>query len=177
MPSITRATALGSVCALALGSQAGMQLAAAASKVDSADLKALGVALALERNVIRTYSDPEVTKLLAPAVLAVFNQFLADHTAHRDALVQAIVATGQPASEDVTNVPVPTLGNEADVMAFAATLEKSLAATHLASVSPFRNRDYAQTSASILGVETTHVALLGEALRQGRTYPTGFVTP
>lgn len=177
MPSITRASALGSACALALGTQAGMQLAAAAPKFDAADLKALGVALALERSVIRTYSDPAVTKLLAPPVLAVLDQFLADHTAHRDALVQAIAATGQAAGEDVADVTVPTLASEADVLGFAYTLEKSLATTHLASISALHNRDYAQTAASILGVETTHVALLGEALRQGRAYPTGFVAP
>lgn len=152
-----------------------MRFALAAARPDPADIKALGVALALERSVIRTYSDPALTHFLAPQVLVVLNAFLADHTAHQAALEQAITAAGQQPAQDVTDVTRPALANEGDVLGFAYTLERSLANTHLVAVPDYRNREYATTAASILGVETTHVALLGEALRQGHAYPTGFV--
>ena len=177
MPCITRAQAFGSVCALALTTQVGVRFAvAAATRPDPADVKALGVALALERSVIRAYSDPALTHFLSAQVLGVINQFLADHTAHQAALEQAITAAGQQAAQEVTDVTRPALANEGDVLGFAYTLERSLANTHLVAVPDYKNRDYATTAASIIGVETTHVALLGEALRQGRPYPTGFVS-
>ena len=176
MPSISRARVIGSVCALALTTETGMRFALAATKPDAADMKALGVALALERAVIAAYSDPALTHLLAPAVLSVLNQFVADHTAHQTALEQAITAAGQSPAPDVAAVDRPALANEGDVLGFAYTLERSLANTQLTAVPAFKNRVYATTAASILGVETTHVALLGEALRQGRAYPSGFVS-
>lgn len=176
MPHFTRAQALGSVCALALTSHAGRRFASAAARPDPADIKALGVALALERSVIRAYSDPALTHLLAPQVLIVINRFLADHTAHQTALEQAITAAGQQPAQDVTDVTRPTLANEGDVLGFAYTLERSLANAHLLAVPTFKERTYATTAASILGVETTHVALLAEALRQGNAYPAGFVS-
>jgi hypothetical protein len=177
MPFMTRAQVLGSACALVLTTRAGVCFAAAPSaKPDPADIKALGVALALERSVIAAYSDPALTHFLSAPVLAVINQFLADHQAHQAALEQAITATGQAAPQDLADVNRPALANEGDVLGFAYTLERSLANTQLTAVPDFKNRDYATTAASILGVETTHVALLGEALRQGRAYPGGFVT-
>ena len=175
MPCFTRAQALGSLCALALTTGVGVRFASAAAlRPDPADVKALGVALALERSVIRAYSDPALTHFLAPQVLIVINAFLADHTAHQTALEQAITAAGQQPGQDVTDVTRPTLTNEGDVLGFAYTLERSLANAHLIAVPDFKNRDYATTAASILGVETTHVALLGETLRQGYAYTSGF---
>ncbi|MBC5822155.1 MAG: ferritin-like domain-containing protein [Candidatus Eremiobacteraeota bacterium] len=69
----------------------------------------------------------------------------------------------------------PPLHAEIDVLGFAYTIERMLADVHLAPVATYRNRDYAKTAASILGVETTHVALLAEALRRNPAYPSSFV--
>jgi hypothetical protein len=177
MPYTTRAQALGSLCAVALASQTGIAaVLAAGSKPDPADIKALAATLALERALIQLYADPNATHLLSPPVLAVIGQFSTDHVAHRDALAQALGAAGQTVSQDVAVIAQPSLSNEGDVLGFAYTLERQLANAHLGSVPSFKNRDYSATAASILGVETTHVALLGEALRQGRAYPSGFVT-
>ena len=103
------------------------------------------------------------------------NVFVTDHTAHRDALIAAITAGGQTPGTDLATLDTPTLGNEAEFLNYAYTVERSLASGHLAAVAGFHNRDYAKTAASILGVETTHVALLAEALRKGSAYPTSFV--
>ncbi len=178
MSFLTRAKALGSLCGLAFTSSAGVLVsnAVAASKIDAGDLKALAATLALERAAVKAYADAAASNVLAPPVLAVLNDFLADHTAHRDAIVQAIVATGQAASDDVAPLDTPALRVESDILSFAYGLERSLAAAHLSALPAYKNRDYAQTTGSILGVETTHVALLGEALRKGRAYPSSFVT-
>jgi hypothetical protein len=65
---------------------------------------------------------------------------------------------------------------EADFLAFALSTERQLASSYLAAVPQFKNRDLAKTAASILGVDTAHVAVLSEALRQYPPYPGGFVS-
>jgi hypothetical protein len=172
---ISRAKALGSACALALVAGGG-ERARAAAKSDAGDVKTLAAVLALERAAVKTYSDFAASKVIAPAVLAVFAQFLADHTAHRDALMTALSAAGASAADDAALSDTPAPQSEVDALETAYTLERALAQAHLGAVTTLHTHDYGATAASILGVETTHVALLGEALRKGQAYPSGFVT-
>lgn len=176
MSTLSRARTLGVVAALGLGAPLFTHCADAADRFDPSDLKALGAALALERAALDTYAKAVEAKALSTPVLAVVSGFVADHTAHRDALVAAITALGQTPGTDLAPLDTPTLQNEADRLNYAYTVERALANAHLAAVAAFRNRDYAKTAASILGVETTHVALLAEALRKGSAYPSSFVS-
>lgn len=176
MTTLSRARTLGIVAALGLGAPLLTHCAVAADKFDPNDLKALGAALALERAALDAYGKAVDAKTLSTPVIAVVTGFVADHTAHRDALIAAITALGQTPGTDLAPLDTPTLQNEADALNYAYTVERTLATTHLTAVATFRNRDYAKTAASILGVETTHVALLAEALRKGSAYPTSFVS-
>ncbi len=175
MPSLSRAQTLGTACAAALALGFARTGVAAPSKIDGDDAKALATELALERAAVKAYTDAAAGKILTPPVLAVFNRFLADHTAHRDALVAALTAAGTTPTEDVAPLTVPDMKTEADVLEFVYTVERSLADGYVAAVSTFKNRDYAKIAASTLGVETTHVALIAEALRKSPAYPSGFV--
>ncbi len=174
MSSYTRAQALGAVGALSFAAPLLTRCAFAADRIDQGDLKSLGSELALERAAIKAYSDAAALNITSPAVLAVLNSFLTDHNAHRDAIIAAFTGSGQTAPDAAAPLDTPSLRTEADVLAFAYTIERSLADTHLSVVPLYKDRDYAKTAASILGVETTHVALLAQALGT-RVYASGFV--
>ena len=175
MATLSRAHILGAVAALGLGAPLLVHDSVAADRFDPSDLKALGTALALERAALDAYGKAIDSKALSAPVVAAVNVFVTDHTAHRDALIAAITALGQTPGTDLATLDTPTLGNEADILNYAYSIERTLANAHLSAVPTFHNRDYAKTAASILGVETTHVALLAEALRKGNAYPTSFV--
>jgi len=55
---------------------------------------------------------------------------------------------------------------EGDVLAFALGLEEGAASAYLSTIPGFENRDLAKAAASIMGVETQHVAILKNALGQ-----------
>ncbi len=175
MRSVSRADVFTTVCAAGVAA-ALPSLVQAAAKIDGDDLKALASALALERAAIKAYGDVASANVLSPPVLAVFNRFLAEHTAHRDAIVAAISAAGQTPGSDVATQEALAPKTELDALGAVYGIERSLADAHFATVATFKNRDYTRSVASILGVETTHVALLAEALRKSPAYPGGFLT-
>jgi hypothetical protein len=92
------------------------------------------------------------------------------------ALVALVQQAGQTPSSDTTALEAPAMKAEADLLAFALGIERQLASAYLSSVPQYKNRDFAKTAAAILGVDTTHVALLAEALRQNPAYPGSFTT-
>jgi rubrerythrin len=180
MTIVTRAKMLGATSALALVGPtllSNFLIAAAADKMDPGDVKLLNTAIGLERAGIKAYSDAAGTKLLSPAVLAVATQFMNDHIAHRDALIAAVKQAGATPTDETLQITYPTLATEADILNFAYGIERQAANTYLTVIPVFKNRDLAHTAGAILGVESTHVALLGEALRKGEVYPSGFVGP
>ena len=175
MPYISRSQLL------AFGSAAGVfsiplltALAGAAQNADPADIATLNTAIELERAGIKAYADAGATGLLSKPVLALAGRFVADHTAHRDALIGAVRSAGATPSAQTAAIATPTLANEHDVLAFANTVEMKAAATYLSVIPDLHDRNLAGVAASILGVETTHVALLAQAL-DTRVYATGFV--
>jgi hypothetical protein len=147
--------------------------AAAAQGTSSGDLSTLNAALALERAGIQAYADAAASGLLSPPVLAIARAFAADHTAHRDALIGAIRTAGAKPSEDIAPIAYPPLASERDIIAFAHAVELKAASTYLSVIPDLDDRRLAGVAASILGVETTHVALLAQALGE-RSYPSGF---
>jgi len=148
--------------------------AEAAQRADPADIDALNAAIALERAGIAAYASAAATGLLSPPVLALAGRFVADHAAHRDALIGAVRAAGFTPTDAVAPIATPSLTVERDVLAFAQVVEMKAASTYLSVVPDLVDRRLAGVAAAILGVETTHVALLAEALHV-RVYAAGFV--
>ena len=60
--------------------------------------------------------------------------------------------------------PTASLKNQADVLRFAANLEKGAASAYLGAVPAFMSKDLAKYAASILGDEAMHWAILRNAL-------------
>lgn len=149
--------------------------AQAATKLDAASLDAVQSLLEIERAGIKAYNDAAATGLLSKNVLAVALQFKRDHEAHRDALITAVQATGAVPSSATAHIPYPPLNSEHDILAFAEKVERKAASTYLSVVPDISDKTFAQLLASILGVETTHVAMLAEALGDAPAYPAGFV--
>ncbi|MEO6914161.1 MAG: ferritin-like domain-containing protein [Candidatus Baltobacteraceae bacterium] len=60
----------------------------------------------------------------------------------------------------------PSLKSEHDILLFADTVERGAATAYLTSIPKFKDRMLAATAGAILGVETTHVAILAYTLKQ-----------
>lgn len=176
MPNLSRSSALGAVSAAALAAPLVFaNFARAAAKADAGDIKLLNTAIPLERAAIKAYADAAALNVLSPGVLGVLKSFMADHQAHLDALAAAVTQGGATPAPETATLQTPTLKTEGDILAYAYTVERLAATTYLGTVAQFKNRDLATTAAAIMGVETTHVALLAEALRKNPAYPSGFV--
>jgi rubrerythrin len=172
---LSRANALGAVTALGLLGPIELRVAAAADHLDANDMKLLDGAIALERAAIKAYADATASNLLSAPVAAVLTQFSNDHAAQRDALTSIMQESGATPGSDTTVLTLNPPQNEADVLNNALAFERQLASYYLAAIPEFKNRDFAKTAGSILGVDATHVALLSEALRRTPAYPGGFL--
>jgi len=177
MDVISRAKALGATSALALvGPDLFRDFLLAAQRIEGSDLKSLNAAIALERAGIKAYTDGAGTGLLSTPVLNLCQGFVKDHTAHRDALLAAVKQSGATPTEDTTALTYPALKSQDDILTFAYSVERQAASTYLSLIPTLKNQAFAQLMASILGVETTHVALLAQSLRRTPAYPSGFVS-
>jgi bacterioferritin (cytochrome b1) len=174
--TLSRAALLGAGSAIALvGMPLMTRMVDAAQNADPDDLATLNAAIALERAGIKAYVDAAKTGLLSPQILAVAQGFVADHGAHRDALIAAVIAGGGTPTPDTVALEYPALHSQNDILEFALVVENKAASTYLSVIPDLRNRDLAQVAASILGVETTHVATLSNALGK-RVFPSHFVS-
>jgi hypothetical protein len=162
---VSRAKLLGTGTALALiGPGLLGPFITAAEAASEGDIKILQSAATSERTAIKAYTDAAGTGLLSAGVLAVAKGFMQDHIAHRDALEGAIKAAGVTPATGVTAITYPPLKSQADILNFAEVLERGAASAYLASIPGFQNRALAKVAGSILGVETTHVAILAYVL-------------
>ncbi|HEY7687181.1 MAG TPA: ferritin-like domain-containing protein [Dongiaceae bacterium] len=131
----------------------------------SADIDTLNVALGLEHEAIAAYQVGAESGLLTKGVLNVAVGFQSDHKQHRDVLMKTIKQLGgKPVADVKHKFPVDKLKNEVDVVRFALGLEEGAASAYLSTIPGFENRELAKAAASILGVETQHVAILKNAL-------------
>jgi hypothetical protein len=149
---------------------------AAAEAADEGDVAILQVAIKLERAGIKAYQDAAGTNLLQPAVLEVAKGFMQDHIAHRDALIGAVKAAGATPTTETTVLAYPPLKTQEDILKFAESVERQAATTYLSVIPSFKDRTLAKVSASILGVETTHVAILAYTLKAGTEPYQSFVS-
>lgn len=167
---------IGSAAAIALvGIPLLREFADAATRANPDDLATLNSAIELERAGIKAYDDAAATGLLSPGVLQIALGFRSDHVAHRDALAAAVRAGGAFLSMNTAPIPYPPLHSEVDILRFALVVERQAASTYLSVIPDLHDRNLAQVAAAILGVETTHVSKLAEALGMPKAYPQGFV--
>ena len=153
----------GAAVALLAGQEA---LAAKGGKSAASDARILNTALGAELEAIAAYQLGADSGLLQKPVLDLALIFQGHHKQHADVLSQTIAKLGgKPvAAKDKYTFPTDTLKTQADVLRFAATLEKGAVSAYLGAVPVFGNRDLAKAAASILGDEAMHWAILRNAL-------------
>lgn len=169
--------ALGATAALGLA-HPGQVLAARGAMSEADDIAILNVALGLEYQAIAAYQVGAESGLLQKPVLEVAVGFQSHHKAHAEVLAGTIEKLGGTAAQAMRaadyKFPVGDLKSQADVLRFAAGLEKGAASAYLGAVPQFANRDLAKAAASILGDETMHWAVLLGALGENPV-PAAFI--
>lgn len=145
---------------------AGNEALAATSKSTASDVRILNTALGAEHEAVAAYQVGAESNLLQKPVLDLALTFQGHHKQHVDVLAKTIEKLGgKPVSAKAKyEFPTSTLKNQADVLRFAATLEKGAVSAYLGAVPVFGNRDLAKAAASILGDEAMHWAILRNAL-------------
>jgi rubrerythrin len=156
------------------------QDALAASKggeASSGDVRILNTALGAELEAIAAYQLGADSGLLQKPVLALALTFQGHHKEHADILAKTIAKLGGTAvaAKDKYQFPTETLKTQADVLRFAAMLEKGAVSAYLGAVPLFGNRDLAKAAASILGDEAMHWAVLRNALGEAPV-PSAFMS-
>lgn len=153
----------GAAVALLAGKDA---LAATGAKSGSDDVRILNTALGAELEAIAAYQVGAESGLLQKPVLDLALTFQGHHKEHADVLAKTIAKLGGKAvaAKASYTFPTDTLKTQADVLRFAATLEKGAVSAYLGAVPLFGNRDLSKAAASILGDEAMHWAILRNAL-------------
>lgn len=154
----------GAAVALLAGQDA---LAAAKGGTSTtADVTILNTALGAELEAIAAYQLGAESGLLQKPVLDLALTFQGHHKQHADILASTVRKLGGTAVDAKAKYSFPTdrLKNQADVLRFAAMLEKGAVSAYLGAVPLFANRDLAKAAASILGDEAMHWAILRNAL-------------
>jgi rubrerythrin len=167
-PTLTRRATLSAAAVAMLAGCASRGTASAPPRQSDVDL--LNVALGLEYEAIAAYQLGAESKLLQPGVLQVAVAFQADHREHAALLDKTIRGLGgRPVEAKAVKdygFRTDRLTDQAAVLAFAAELERGAASAYLSTVPVFQNRELARAAASIMGVETQHLAALRAALNQ-----------
>ena len=139
---------------------------AAASATGDVDI--LNTALGAEQEAIAAYQVGAESGLLKKPALDLAITFQGHHKAHADLLAGTVKKLGGTPSEakKVSDYHFPTnkLKTDADVLRFAAGLEKGAVSAYLGAIPLFDNRDLAKAAGSILGDEAMHWAILRQAL-------------
>lgn len=144
--------------------------ALAAKQGDSAasakDVELLNQALAAEQQAIAAYQVGAGSGLLSPPIKSLALEFQGHHKTHADLLASTISKLGGKAVEAKTkyDFPVAQLKTQADVLRFAASLEKGAVSAYVAAIPKFGDRELSHAAATILGDEAMHWATLRNAL-------------
>ena len=168
-----RAMSLSGAAVLSAGAVAllgGRDALAAGAKVNAkaleSDVRILNTALGAELEAVAAYQVGAESGLLSKAVLPVAMQFQGHHKEHAEAIAATVQKLGgKPvAAKDKYAFPLEKLKVEADVLRFAAGLERGAISAYLGAVPLFADRALAQVAASILGDEAMHWAVLRQVL-------------
>src|SRR4051812_8975263 len=141
------------------------------------DVRVLNSALGAELEAIAAYQVGAESGLLQKPVLDLAVTFQGHHKEHADVLAKTIAKLGGKAvsAKDKYTFPTDKLKTQADVLRFAASLEKGAVSAYLGAVPVFGNRDLAKAAASILGDEAMHWAVLRNALGEAPV-PSAFMS-
>lgn len=141
------------------------------------DVAILNSAIAAELEAVAAYEVGAKSGLLQPAVLKLAGTFQGHHKQHADVLAGVVTKLGGKAvmAKEKYAFPVETLKNQADVLRFAAGLEKGAVSAYLGAVPLLHDRELAKAAASILGDEAMHWAVLRNALGE-EPVPAAFVS-
>ncbi len=154
----------GTAIAMLAGREA---LAKGKSKGDaSSDVRILNAALGAEYEAIAAYQLGAESGLLQKPTRDLALTFQGQHKEHADLLSKTVAKLGgKPVlAKAKYTFPTDKLKNQADVLRFAAMLEKGAVSAYLGAVPILGNRDLAKAAASILGDEAMHWAILRNAL-------------
>jgi rubrerythrin len=164
----------GAAVALLAGRDA---LAAKGDKSTESDARILNTALGAELEAIAAYQVGAESGLLQKPALDLAVTFQGHHKEHAEILSKTVIKLGgNPVTAKAKyTFPTETLKNQADVLRFAAMLEKGAVSAYLGAVPVFGNRDLAKAAASILGDEAMHWAILRNALGEVPV-PSAFVS-
>jgi len=145
---------------------AGRESLAAGGNATEADARILNTALAAELEAVAAYQVGAESGLLQKPALDLAVTFQGHHREHADVLAKTIEKLGgKPAAAKARyDFPTAKLKSQADVLRFAAALEKGAVSAYLGAVPVFANRDLAKAAASILGDEAMHWAILRQAV-------------
>ncbi|EYS96914.1 ferritin [Cupriavidus sp. SK-4] len=155
--------ALGSLAVISLG-ESMPAWAQTQSGSTRDDINILNTALGLEYQAIAAYQVGAESGLLQKPVLATAVKFQDHHKAHAQVLAGTVSKLGgtpvvaKKASE--YTFPTDQLKTQADVLRFAAGLEKGATAAYLGVLPNFHNRELTRAAGSILGDEAMHWAVL-----------------
>ncbi|MCC4117214.1 ferritin-like domain-containing protein [Aromatoleum toluclasticum] len=140
------------------------------------DVRILNTALGAELEAIAAYGVGAGSGLLQKPALDLALQFQGQHKEHADVLAKTVRKLGGTPTEAKARYEFPTdqLKTQADVLGFAAGLEKGAVSAYLGAVPLFRERELAKAAASILGDEAMHWAILRQALGENPV-PAAFV--
>jgi len=164
----------GAAVALLAGRDA---LAKTAGGTHAADVNILNAALAAELEAVAAYQLGAESGLLQKPALALALEFQGHHKAHAGVLASTVEKLGGKPAAAKREYHFPTAGlkTQADVLRFAAALEKGAVSAYLGAVPLFDNRDLAKAAASILGDEAMHWAVLRNAVGEAPV-PAAFVS-
>ncbi|MBL8538735.1 MAG: ferritin-like domain-containing protein [Betaproteobacteria bacterium] len=141
------------------------------------DANILNTALGAELEAVAAYQVAAESGLLEKPVLLLATQFQGHHREHADVLAKTVAKLGgKPVvAKPHYSFPTDKLKTQADVLRFAAQLEKGAVSAYLNAVPVFSDRDLAKAAASILGDEAMHWAVLRHAVGEDPV-PVAFVS-
>ncbi|HSV79997.1 MAG TPA: ferritin-like domain-containing protein [Ramlibacter sp.] len=141
------------------------------------DVRILNAALGAELEAVAAYQLGADSGLLTAGPKEVALQFQGHHKAHADLLAGTVRKLGGKAVEPRAHYDFPAgkLKAEADVLRFAAGLERAAVSAYVNAVPRFDDRTLAQAAATILGDEAMHWAVLRQVLGEKPVVPAAFV--
>jgi rubrerythrin len=142
------------------------------------DVGILNTALGAEQEAIAAYQVGAESGLLQGGARDLAITFQGHHKAHAELLANTVKKLGGKPVEGKKpadyHFPTDTLKSQADVLRFAAGLEKGAVSAYLGAIPVFGNRDLSKAAGSILGDEAMHWAVLRNALGEAPV-PDAFV--
>lgn len=150
----------------------------ASSAQGEADVRILNTARGAELEAIAAYQLGAESGLLSAGAKALALEFQGHHKEHAEVLASTVRKLGGNPVEPKARYQFPTekLKAEADVLRFAAGLERGAVSAYLNAVPLFQDRALAQAAASILGDEAMHWAIFRQVLGEKPVVPGAFMS-